>query len=273
VRGDAAAHSLARPRDLVDALGRLAVDPELRPIAGGTDLMVVFGAGKLAWKKLLDLWPLDELRGIEVTPAHFTLGALTTYTDVQTHEVLAHELPMLAAASAETGGWAIQNRGTLGGNIANASPAADSCPPLLAYGAELELCSIRGARWIDYAAFHTGYKTTRREADELITRIRIPRRHRRTQLFRKVGPRRAQAISKVSFAACADESGIHIALGGVAPTVVRCPKTEAALVARDPDAALAAFAGEIAPIDDVRSSARYRRHVGENLLGAFIAEL
>jgi len=273
MRGDARQHDLARPRDLADALTRLAGDPELRPLAGGTDLMVLFAAGKLPYRRLLDLWQLYELRGIEVTPAHITFGALTTYTDIQTHEVAARELPMLAAAAAETGGWAIQNRGTLGGNIANASPAADSCPPLLAYGAEIELCSIRGARWVDYAAFHTGYKQTRREADELITRVRVPRRYRRTQLFRKVGPRRAQAIAKVSFAACADETGIHIALGGVAATVVRCLKTEAALAARDRAAALAAFAGEIAPIDDVRSSARYRRRVSGNLLGAFIAEL
>lgn len=273
MRGDARAHELMRPRDLADALARLAADPEIRPLAGGTDLMVLFAAGTLPYRRFLDLWPIDELRGIEVTPGHVSFGALTTYSDVQRHELLARELPMLVAAAAETGGWAIQNRGTLGGNIANASPAADSCPPLLAYGAELQLCSIRGARWVDYAAFHTGYRQTRREADELIARIRVPRRQRRTQLFRKVGPRRAQAIAKISFAGCADETGVHIALGGVAPTVVRCPRTEDAIGARDRAAAAAAFAEEIAPIDDVRSTARYRRRVAENLLSAFIAEL
>jgi xanthine dehydrogenase small subunit len=273
MKGDARQHELVRPRDLAQALAWMASDPELRPLAGGTDLMVLFASGTLPYRRFVDLWPLEELRGIEVTPGHITFGAVTTYTDVQRHAVTVRELPMLAAAAGETGGWAIQNRGTLGGNIANASPAADSCPPLLAYGAELELCSIRGARWLDYAAFHTGYKQTRREPDELIARIRVPRRLRRTQLFRKVGPRRAQAIAKISFAGCADETGVHIALGGVAPTVVRCPRTEDAILARDRVAAALAFAEEIAPIDDIRSSARYRRRVAANLLSSFIAEL
>jgi CO/xanthine dehydrogenase FAD-binding subunit len=273
VRGDVRAHELVRPRDLADALARLAAAPDLRPIAGGTDLMVLFAAGRLPYRRLLDLWPLAELRGVEVAPGHVTLGALTTYTDVQRHETVAREYPMLAAAAAETGGWAIQNRGTLGGNLANASPAADSSPPLLAYGAELELCSIRGARWVDYGAFHTGYRRTLLEPDELIARIRLPRRQRRAELFRKVGPRRAQAISKVCFAGCADETGVRIAFGGVAPTVVRAPHTEAAAAAGDPAGALAALATEIAPIDDIRSTARYRRRVCENLLGAFLAGL
>ncbi len=269
MRGDATQHELLRPRDLAQALALLAGDPDVRPLAGGTDLMVSFAAGKLPHRRLLDLWPLDELRGIEVTAGHITLGALTTYTDVQRHDVVARELPMLAQAAAETGGWAIQNRGTLGGNIANASPAADSCPPLLAYGAELELCSVRGSRWLDYGSFHTGYKQTRREADELIARIRIPRRQRRAQLFRKVGPRRAQAIAKVCFAACADETGLHIALGGVAPTVVRCLRTEATLATGDRAATAAALAEDIAPIDDVRSTARYRAHLALQLVRAF----
>src|SRR5215472_14820379 len=117
MRGDPAAHALVRPRGLSEALARLAGDPELRPLAGGTDLMVLFAAGRLPYKRLLDLWSLKELRGITVTPEHVTLGALTTYTDVQADAVLTAEMPMLGAAAAETGGWAIQNRGTLGGNI------------------------------------------------------------------------------------------------------------------------------------------------------------
>jgi CO/xanthine dehydrogenase FAD-binding subunit len=269
MRGDAAAHELVRPRGLGDALARLAADPELRPLAGGTDVMVVFAAGRLPWRRLLDLWAVRELGGVEVAAEHVTLGALVTYTEVQAHPVLASEFPMLGAAAAETGGWAIQNRGTLGGNIANASPAADSPPALLAYGAQIELTSTRGARWLDYASFHTGYKRTLLEADELITRIRLPRRPRRAQLFRKVGPRRAQAISKVCFAGCADEQGVRIALGGVAPIVTRCPRTEAALAAGDVGAARALLQAEIAPIDDVRSNVRYRRRVSENLLIAF----
>jgi CO/xanthine dehydrogenase FAD-binding subunit len=231
---------------------------------------VLFAAGRLRWRRLVDLWSLAELRGVSVAPEHVTLGALTTYTDVQAHPVLAAELPMLGAAAAETGGWAIQNRGTIGGNIANGSPAADTPPALLAYGAEVELTSARGSRWLDYASFHTGYRTMRLEPDEIITRVRIPRRPRRAQLYRKVGPRRAQAISKVCFAGCADEQGVRIALGGVAPIVVRCPRTEAALAAGDRAAAHELLATEIAPIDDVRSSARYRRRVAANLLAVFM---
>lgn len=273
MRGDATTHTLLRPRGLADALAHLASDPALRPLAGGTDVMVVFAAGRLAWRRLIDLTPITELRTIEVANDAITIGALTTYTDVQRHSVVAAELPMLVAAAAETGGWAIQNRGTLGGNIANASPAADSPPALLAYNASLELASVRGTRWLDYAAFHTGYKKTVLEPDELITRIRIPRRMRRAQLYRKVGPRRAQAISKVCFAGCADELGVRIALGGVAPVVTRCPKTEAALAAGDLTAARALLATEITPIDDVRSNARYRRRVAENLLEEFARRL
>jgi CO/xanthine dehydrogenase FAD-binding subunit len=269
MRGSAAAHELVTPRSLDEALAAL---PEHRPIAGGTDLMVLFGAGRLAHPRLVDLWGLDELHGIAVTPETITFGALTTYTEVQEHELARRELPMLCQAAAETGGWAIQNRGTLGGNIANASPAADSPPALLAYGAELELVSRAGRRWIDYAGFHIGYKKMNKGSEELIARIRVPRpRGPRVELYRKVGPRRAQAISKVCFAGCASEDGVRIALGGVAPIVPRCPATEGAIAARAPwPDVLAAFTGEIAPIDDIRSSARYRRRVAENLLRAFV---
>lgn len=266
MRGDARLHDLARPRDLAAALELVAGGA--RPIAGGTDVMVLFASGKLRWPRLVDLWGLGELRGIAVDGEHITMGALTTYSDVQAHPTLRRELPMLCVAASETGGWAIQNRGTLGGNIANASPAADSPPALLAYGAELELVSPRGARWVDYTAFHTGYKQTVLAVDELVARVRVPRRERRAELYRKVGPRRAQAISKVCFAGAVDASGeVRIALGGVAPIVLRCPLTEAALAAGDAAAARDALAAEIAPIDDVRSTARYRRRVAVNVLG------
>jgi CO/xanthine dehydrogenase FAD-binding subunit len=268
MRGDARRHTLVRPRTLGEALE--AVAGGARPIAGGTDVMVLFAAGKLAWPSLVDLWGLDELRGVAVDGEHLTLGALTTYSDVQAHEAVRRELPMLCVAASETGGWAIQNRGTLGGNIANASPAADSPPALLAYGAEVELVSRRGARWVDYATFHTGYKQTVLAADELIARVRVPRGQRRAELYRKVGPRRAQAISKVCFAGAVDGDGtVRVALGGVAPVVLRCPVTETALAGGDLEGARAALEGEIAPIDDVRSTARYRRRVAVNLLGQF----
>ena len=268
MRGVVADYDLVAAGSVEGALLLLAAEPDRRPLAGGTDVMVMLAAGKLAPRKWMSIWGLGELRAIDVAPEQVTLGALTTYTDVRAHAILQAEFPMLCQAAAETGGWAIQNRGTLGGNIANASPAADSPPALLAYGAEVELRSQAGARWVDYATFHTGYKTTVLAPGELVSRVRLPRRRgERVHFYRKVGPRRAQAISKVCFAGCADLDGgrvtaVRIALGGVAPIIVRCPRAEAALVAGDERAVLGA---EIAPIDDIRSSIRYRRRVAENL--------
>ncbi len=268
MRGDPAAHRLVRASSLADALGILA-EKGWHPLAGGTDVMVLFGAGTLTWPRLVDLRSLSDLRGISVAAEHVTLGALTTYTEVQRDPTLQAEFPMLCQAASVTGGWAIQNRGTLGGNIANGSPAADSPPALLAYGADLELQSARGARWLPYHEFHTGYRQSVLAEDEIIRAIRLPRRPRPAQLYHKVGPRLAQAISKICFAGAADETGIRIALGGVAPIVLRCPRTEAALAAGDREGARAALAEEIAPIDDVRSTARYRRRVALNLLERF----
>jgi CO/xanthine dehydrogenase FAD-binding subunit len=278
-------YELRAPRDLSDALDLLAREPGAwRPFAGGTDLMVLFEAGLLAHKRFVSVWRLGELTGIEVTPEHVTLGALTTYTDVRRDEVLQREFPALCRAARETGGWAIQNRGTLGGNIANASPAADSPPALAAYGAQLELLSSAGARWIDYADFHTGYKQTALRADELIARVRLPRAVPGTvSYYRKVGTRRAQAISKVCMAATARVEGnrlaaARVALGSVAPTVVRCRRTEELLRDQSVDeklieAARAAIAEEIAPIDDVRSTAEYRLRVAQNLLEDFLSNV
>src|SRR5919202_1137251 len=223
------AYELVVPRTLDDALALLRDEPGAwRPFAGGTDLMVLLEAGKLEHRRFFSVRHLPELRGIEESDGHVTLGALTTYTEVRRSPVLSREFPMLCQAAAETGGVAIQNRGTLGGNIANASPAADSPPALLAYGAEVELVSAVGSRRVDYSEFHTGYKQTVMRADELIARVRLPRPPGRARHFyRKVGTRRAQAISKVCFAGLAEVGGggavgeVRIALGSVAPTVVR----------------------------------------------------
>ena len=255
-----------------------------KPFAGGTDLMVLLEAGKLPHLNYVNIWSLKELRGIEVTDSHITLGALTTYTDVQAHPVLQSEFPMLCQAASETGGLAIQNRGTLGGNIVNASPAADSPPALLAYDAEVELVSSEGSRWLPYDGFHTGYKQMLIGPDELLARIRMPRNTRgATHYYRKVGTRKAQAISKVCLAAVAkveqDQiSDVRIALGSVAPVVVRCVQTEDALRGRKPDtetikSACATLSREISPIDDIRSTANYRLQVATNLLTDFLAAL
>jgi CO/xanthine dehydrogenase FAD-binding subunit len=240
--------------------------------------MVLLSAGKLAPRRWVDLWGLDELRGIEVRDDAIVLGALTTYMDVRRHPVASTELAMLAQAARETGGVAIQNRGTLGGNIANASPAADSPPALLAYGAEVELVSSRGVRRVPYASFHTGYKQTAAAPSELVARVIVPRADR-VCLYRKVGPRRAQAISKVCFAGCVERragsvTAVRIALGGVAPVPLRVPAVEQAIVAGEPLArVLQALDGAIAPIDDVRSTSRYRRRVAANLLGEFLVHV
>jgi CO/xanthine dehydrogenase FAD-binding subunit len=269
------------PLELDEALETMAREPgEWKPFAGGTDLMVLLEQGKLADRKFLSVARLKELHGIAVTDDHVTLGAMTTYQQVQASTILQQEFPLLCRAAYETGGIATQNRGTLAGNIANASPAADSPPALLAYDAELELISARGARWIPYADFHLGYKRMDMGPEELIRHIRLPRTKKNwRQHYRKVGTRRAQAISKVCFAGAAMvESGaiseVRIALGSVAPTVLRCRKTEALLrgsvTTEMVRAACDELAGEIQPIDDFRSTARYRTRVAQRLLEEFL---
>jgi CO/xanthine dehydrogenase FAD-binding subunit len=272
-------YEMATPRNLDEALALL---PQWRPFAGGTDLMVLFEAGRLAETRFVNIWPLAQLRGVEIAPDSVMLGALTTYTEVQRNDVLRREFPMLCQAAAETGGIAIQNRGTLGGNIVNASPAADSPPALLAYDAEIEVTSARGSRWIAYDRFHTGYKQMDLGSDELLTRIRLPRTGGDSvHYYRKVGTRKTQAISKICFAAHAHREGgvlrdVRIALGSVAPAVIRCRRTEALVEGRplDPDliaAARRAILEDISPIDDIRSTVEYRSRVTANLLADFLS--
>ena len=272
------AYDLRAPRSLAEALALLASEPGgWRPFAGGTDLMVQFEAGVLAEGRYLGLWKLDELRGILDDGNRLGIGALTTYTDIQRHEGIRRRCPLLCRAAEETGGIATQNRGTIGGNLANASPAADTPPALLAYDADLELVSIRGTRRVACDAFFLGYKTLDLASDELIARVWVDAtRGSWQQYYRKVGTRRAQAISKVCFAAAIDWDGdvvrdLRLAAASVAPTVIRARRAEACLRGqRVTDdvlaAALAALAIDIAPIDDLRSTARYRRRVAQGLL-------
>lgn len=278
-------YQLITPASLADALSLLANEPGVwKPFAGGTDLMVVLEAGKLTHRKYVNIWNLNELRGIDITDTHVTLGALTTYTDVQENTTLRNEFPMLCRAAGETGGLAIQNRGTLGGNIVNASPAADSPPALLAYDAEVELVSTRGSRRLPYHGFHTGYKQMSIQPDELLSRIRLPRNTTGAKhYYRKVGTRKAQAISKVCFAALGRTNNgliddVRIVVGSVAPIVVRCVQTESLLRGQQPDSttvnsAQASLLREISPIDDIRSTAKYRLQVAVNLLADFVATL
>lgn len=280
------AYDLRAPATLAEALALLASAPGAwRPFAGGTDLMVLLESGKLPEAQYLGLWRIADLRGVSVTDTHVTLGALTTYTEVLHHELLRQEFPLLGHAAGETGGVATQNRGTIGGNIANASPAADTPPALIVYDAELELVSARGTRTVGYDRFHLGYKRMDLAADELITRIRLPRMTTRSlQYYRKVGTRRAQAISKVCLAMTADIAdgrivrNVRIGLGSVAPTVIRARHAEDALRGHALDAAsLAAaqqaLATDIAPIDDIRSTARYRLRVAAQLLADALSSI
>jgi len=278
-------YQLITPRSLAEALALLAREKGVwKPLAGGTDLMVLLEADQLPQKNYLNIWDLNELRGIEVREDRVTIGALTTYTEIQTNPVLRSEFPMLCQAASETGGLAIQNRGTLGGNIVNASPAADSPPALLAYNAELELVSLNGLRRVPYQGFHTGYKQLNISPDELLTRIRLPRKTKDLRhYYRKVGTRKAQAISKVCFAGVAgmdnkEIKDIRIALGSVAPIPLRCLKTEDALRGQRIAQPLleigkAELAREIAPITDIRSTKDYRLRVSLNLLEDFLMSL
>lgn len=285
MRGYVPTYSLISPLNLGEALDALAQDNGAwKPFAGGTDLMVLLEAGRLPHKNYVNIWNLKELRGIEVTESQVTLGALTTYTDVQSHPVLREEFQMLCQAAKETGGIAIQNRGTLGGNIANASPAADSPPALLAYDAELELVSKAGVRRISYSGFHKGYKQMDIRPDELLRAIHLPRTTKGLKhYYRKVGTRKAQAISKVCFAAVAGVKDgkidhVRIALGSVAPVPIRCFKTENAVNGQPLNGQMIAsakqiLAHEISPIDDIRSTRNYRLQVSLNLFEDFLSHL
>ncbi len=282
MRGHLPAYDLRAPPSLEAALRTLTEEPGLwKPFAGGTDLMVLLEAGKLPRGRYLSLWRLNELRGIHVSDTGVTLGALTTYSEVLAHPVLQAEFPLLCRAAAETGGIATQNRGTLGGNIANASPAADTPPALLVYDAALDVISTRGTRCVSYEGFHTGYKTMDLASDEILQAIHLPRGRRGwVERYRKVGTRGAQAISKVCFAAAALVDGgrvldLRLAFASVAPTVVRARQAEAAVRGNPTTddvilAAREALRREIAPIDDLRSTARYRLRVAENLLIEFL---
>jgi len=285
MRSDPSDYEFAAPATLQEAVKLLAEEPKAwLPIAGGTDVMVQFAAGTLRARKLLSIWNLPELRRIEVLPNEIRIGAGSTYTDLRGHAVLASEFSLLVRAASWTGGIANQNRGTLGGNIVNASPAADSLPALLAYEADLVLSSARGERRLPYVDFHTGYKEMQLAGDELIRAVCLPRRFAGYLPYaRKVGARHAQAISKVCMAALGRaERGeirdVRIALGSVAPVPMRLRQTERALeggrleadiIARARRAAVA----ETRPIDDIRSTARYRAAVVGNLVVEFLQML
>ena len=275
---------VSSPRELDEAYAILAEGP-VRPIAGGTDLMVAL-TGELGEPpdRILDLWRLDALRGIALEGDAVVLGALTTYTDIRRSAVCREHLPVLVETAATIGAAQIQNRGTIGGNVANASPAGDTLPVLLAADASFVVGSARGERVIPAGAFWTAYRRTALAPDELLLRIRIPLLAGRELRYRKIGTRRAQSISKVVLALGWRDGGpsapwtdVRLALGSVAPTPIRATATEAALEGRPPspetaDLAAETLAAELQPIGDVRSTAEYRRVVAARVLHRLVRE-
>lgn len=286
MRAQPSQYDMSNVASLPEALQALARGET--PFAGGTDLMVAFEAGKLREGRYFSLHQVPELRGVQLTETHLVLGASTTYAEIvrltKSMPALAQEFPMLIDAARVTGAIAIQSRGTLGGNIANASPAADTPPALIAYDAEITLVSSGGSRSVPYASFHTGYKTTVRKADELISHVRLPRPTvARRDVYRKVGPRRAQAISKICFAGSAVLKdgliqSVRVGLGSVGPAVVNASGVAAVLAGKAPnqthaDAAALWMATAIKPLNDIRSTAAYRLQVAQNLMRDFVLAL
>ena len=277
-------YTLVAPGSLAEVLDDLSRHPGARPFAGGTDLMVLLESGQLPEGRYVSLQHCAELLGLqEIEGGRVSIGAMTTYTDIQRSPRLARDYPLLGMAARETGGVATQNRGTIGGNIANASPAADTPPVLLVYEAELELISSAGSRRVPYAKFHLGYKQMALRPGEIIARIVLPPKggsYAWRSYYRKVGTRRAQAISKVCLAGLIRVEAnavqdVRIAIASVAPTVIRGMASEEALRGQPLDAdtiaaAERALLTDIAPIDDIRSTARYRTRVAANLLREFL---
>jgi CO/xanthine dehydrogenase FAD-binding subunit len=242
----------------------------LTPLAGATDLYVALNFGTLTSSRFLNLWNLDQLRRITVREETLSVGALATYSAIRRSRLVRKRLPMLVRAAREVGGLQIQNRGTLGGNVANASPAGDTLPVLAAANAVVVLRSLDGERRIPFDRFYTGYRQSVRREDELIVAVEVPP-VAGVQWFRKVGTRAAQAISKVVMAAVRGRE-FRVAIGSVAPTVVRLPRTEQMLETGDVELAARMLREEISPIDDLRSTAEYRRDVAANLLRRFWGE-
>jgi CO/xanthine dehydrogenase FAD-binding subunit len=278
VSGDAVS-----PRSLGEATAWLAERPGLLPIAGCTDVLVPGAWFRAHSVAVMDLLQVPELRGVTVAGEILSIGAATTFAEIGQHEEIRRRLPSLSAAAGLVGGWQIQTRATVGGNIANASPAGDSLPVWLALNASLVLAGPKGSRRLPYDAVHVGYRQTAIDQAEIIHRVEVPRPEAGTRLlFRKVGGRQALAISKVVVAAAltmadGEIARVRIAAGSVAPTPVRLTAVEAFLSGRRPTVDVADEAGRLAassvrPVDDVRSTAAYRAHVLERIVRRWVLD-
>jgi CO/xanthine dehydrogenase FAD-binding subunit len=285
MRGNPEAHELIASGSLPEVLAQLGSAPGVwTPIAGGTELMVAHAAGRLNAPKLISVWGLPELEFIDVSDQWISIGGGVTFGQIRRHATIASDFPLLSRAATWIGSIANQNRATLAGNIVNGSPAADAPPALLVYDAEIELNSQRGSRQLPYSEFHLGYKQSVLEPDELVLALHLPRRfEKHAQYLRKVGTRKAMAITKVALAGTAIvEDGsvkeIRLAAASVADRPVRMLAAEAAIAGKILSsetklAARNALLGEVRPIDDIRSTAEYRKHVAANLLNEFLDEL
>ena len=273
-----------RPRSLDQALAARAEHPEWMVLSGGTDLLVD-AVKKPEPAGIIDLFGLEPLVGIrELKDGALRIGAATTYAELLRSETVWREVPILCEAAREVGALQIQARGTLGGNVGTSSPVGDTLPVLLALDAVIELASAGGRREVPYSEFCTGYRTTAMKPDDLIVAVRFPRRppdlH---QLWRKVGTRRAQSISKCMVAMTAViELGriefIRIGIGAVADRPIRAEYAEQAVMGQPPGSAAATLAREaldaqIRPIDDLRSTASYRLKVSQNIVARFLTSL
>jgi CO/xanthine dehydrogenase FAD-binding subunit len=278
--------SLTAADTLDELLDKLATCPDTRILAGGTDLLVQKQARVLPGGPCIDVSRIGELKHIERLAEGWRIGAAASYSQLLADSALCTDHPMLATAARATGGWAIRNMGTLGGNIANASPAADSVPALLCYDAELELRRRDGIRRLPLVDFHLAYRKTALQPGECITAILLPNRDPRAwrEAFVKVGTREAQSIAKVGLAMNLrlrrDGDTVHVVLarlaaGAVAPTPLRLHGCESLLTGVDLcteriTQVLDCLQHEISPIDDLRSTARYRRHAAGAVLERFL---
>jgi len=276
---------LLRPRTLDEALERMTGTPRPTPLGGGTDLFVYLNAGTQAGERYLDLTRIASLAKVRVARGAITIGGGVTFRAIRDHAEIRRRFPALVAAASEVGAWQIQNRATIAGNIANASPAGDSLPVLLAHDAVVRVASVRGERDIAFAELYRGYRDLAIEPDELVTAVTLPTppaRHR--AFFRKVGTRRAQSISKVVFAGliATDRSGVvshvRLAYGSMAPVPARALGSENALLnapitPHTIAAARAALPTDFTPIDDIRSDRGYRAKVAGNILEQFLRAL
>ena len=276
--------TFVQPHSLEEAVRYLDGDPGLVPAAGCTDLMVRGVEALHQMDRVIDLLSIPELRGIREVESGLEIGATTPFSEIRRSAAIRSAFPALADAAGQIGGWQIQNRATLGGNLANASPAGDSLPVLLALDATIVLASARGLREVPYDSFHSGYRKTALQPGEIVVRIRLPLPAAGTvQAFRKVGTREAQAISKVVVAMAGRVedgriSDLRLAAGSVAPTPIRLRAAEDAArgQASGPDTAALAgreAAAAVTPIDDVRSTAEYRRFALERVVRRMVLEL